>query len=118
MKKHLLFLLTLTLTATSLFAQESQLMKVKDVAELSFEPPVATFSYGKDENQFGDLRVPEGKGPFPVVVIIHGGCWLSSFDLHLMDAMATDLTNRGYATWNLEYRRVGNVGGGVARHFP
>lgn len=69
-------------------------------------------SYGADLLQFGDLRVPDGDGPFPVLVIIHGGCWLSQYDLSLMDEMAEDLTARGYATWNLEYRRTEDQGGG------
>ena len=69
-------------------------------------------AYGTEPSQFGDLRVPEGSGRFPVIVIIHGGCWLSSYDLTLMDAMAEDLTARGYATWNLEYRRTSDPGGG------
>lgn len=70
------------------------------------------YDYGTDSLQFGELRLPPGEGPFPVVAIIHGGCWLSAYDLRLMDAMATDFTERGFATWNLEYRRVGDAGGG------
>lgn len=68
--------------------------------------------YGTDENQFADLRIPNGAGPHPVIVIIHGGFWYARYGLDLMDAMAEDLTARGYATWNLEYRRVGQSGGG------
>jgi acetyl esterase/lipase len=88
------------------------LMTVPEVLALQTEPPTEQISYGPESLQFGDLRLPEGEGPFPVVAIIHGGCWLAAYDLHLMDAMATDLTQRGYATWNLEYRRVGDEGGG------
>ena len=68
-------------------------------------------TYGEDPNQFGELRIPEGDSLYPVIVILHGGCWQSIYDKSLMDAMAEDLTNRGYATWNLEYRRIGNGGG-------
>lgn len=68
--------------------------------------------YGLDSLQFGDLRLPDGEGPFPVIVIIHGGCWLNQYDYTLMNAMAEDLTQRGYVTWNLEYRRIGDPGGG------
>ena len=67
--------------------------------------------YGEDPLQFGDLRMPEGDGPFPVIMIIHGGCWLSSYDYTLMDSMSHDLTARGFATWNVEYRRTGDPGG-------
>ncbi|MDX1407630.1 MAG: alpha/beta hydrolase, partial [Saprospiraceae bacterium] len=69
-------------------------------------------SYGPDTLQFGDLRIPEGEGPFPVIMIVHGGCWLSAYDLTLMDDMSDDLAERGYATWNIEYRRTGDPGGG------
>lgn len=91
---------------------EAQLMKVAEVMALPIDPPTLRNSYGPDELQFGELRLPEGKGPHPVVVIIHGGCWLNAYDLSLMDPMATALTRAGYATWNLEYRRIGDEGGG------
>lgn len=77
-------------------------------------------AYGNEPLQFGELRVPPGKGPHPVVVIVHGGCWsakLPGLDeravaLDLLRPLAAALTNAGFATWNLEYRRVGNAGGG------
>jgi acetyl esterase/lipase len=68
--------------------------------------------YGKDPLQFGELRLPKGSGPHPVAVIIHGGCWLSEYGLSYMGHLAADLTGAGIATWNLEYRRVGDDGGG------
>ena len=71
-----------------------------------------TVYYGSDLDQLGDLRVPEGGEPHPVVVLLHGGFWRERFTRELMDGLAEDLTRRGYATWNLEYRRVGPSGGG------
>ncbi|MBM4764841.1 alpha/beta fold hydrolase [Bacillus sp. B15-48] len=68
--------------------------------------------YGKDKNQFGDLRVPEGKGPFPVAILIHGGFWKEKSSLDQMNKIAESLTRKGIATWNIEYRRVGQEGGG------
>lgn len=68
--------------------------------------------YGPDENQFADLRLPETKGPFPVAIIVHGGCYLAKYDLSYMNQLAEAVTRLGFATWNLEYRRVGNPGGG------
>ena len=85
---------------------------------LIIRPPQAAatsglhLAYGPDSSQYGELRLPTGKGPFPVVVLIHGGCWLAQYDLHGLDSLSTALTRAGYATWNLEYRRVGNAGGG------
>jgi acetyl esterase/lipase len=69
-------------------------------------------SYGADPRQFGDLRVPSGKGPHAVAVVIHGGCWLSQYGLDLMDGMSESLARAGLATWNIEYRRIGDPGGG------
>jgi acetyl esterase/lipase len=68
--------------------------------------------YGPHRSQFGDLRLPEAAGPHPVVVLLHGGYWRARYGLDLMDRLAADLTTRGYATWNLEYRRLGLLRGG------
>jgi acetyl esterase/lipase len=68
--------------------------------------------YGSPFHQFGDLLVPEGAGPFPVAVVVHGGFWREQFSLDLMDDHARDLSRRGFAAWNVEYRRVGEVSGG------
>jgi len=79
--------------------------------------PVHEESYGALPDHVGDLRLPEGDGPHPVVVLIHGGAWRERWERDLMDSMAVDLTARGYATWNLEYRRVGPAGGGWPNTF-
>ena len=73
---------------------------------------VKKISYGEHSEQFGELRVPEGDGPFPVIVTIHGGFWRDTYGLDLMDDMAVDFTSHGVATWNIEYRRIGQAGGG------
>jgi acetyl esterase/lipase len=74
--------------------------------------------YGADPRfQFGDLRVPSGPGPHPVAVVIHGGCWHNSFALDLMDAASEALTAAGLATWNNEYRRLEDPGGGYPNTF-
>lgn len=72
-----------------------------------------TISYGPDPSQFGVLSIPSSlAGLAPVVVLIHGGFWRATYDLHLMDDLADDLAGRGFAAWNVEYRRVGQPGGG------
>jgi 3-dehydroquinate dehydratase type II len=75
------------------------------------EWPVETIAYGEEPDQVGDLRLPDGPGPHPVAVIIHGGFWRDPWRRDLMDAVAVALTDRGWATWNIEYRRVGGGGG-------
>jgi acetyl esterase/lipase len=77
-------------------------------------------AYGAEALQFGELRLPSGKGPYPVVVLVHGGCWsdhLPGLDprataMDLLRPMAAALTSAGMATWNVEYRRNLNPGGG------
>lgn len=84
-------------------------------ADLFARPPVAPdhrISYGPDSLQFGDLRVPEGEGPHPVIVVVHGGCWLSFATLQHLDGFCEALTSAGLATWSLEYRRIDSPGGG------
>lgn len=68
--------------------------------------------YGDDALQFGDLWLPDGPGPFPTVVLIHGGFWRNRYALDLMDPLAADLAAGSFAAWNIEYRRVGDAGGG------
>jgi acetyl esterase/lipase len=81
---------------------------------LTAKPPEAglRLPYDKDPNQFVDVRVPEGKGPHPVVFFIHGGYWRAKYDLTYAGHLCHALKKIGIATWNVEYRRVGNPGGG------
>jgi len=82
------------------------------VAALPAPPADHRVAYGQDPLQFGELRLPAGRGPFPVIELIHGGCWLSQYDLGYTRAMADALVGQGYAVWSIEFRRVGNPGGG------
>lgn len=88
--------------------------------ELTSRPrPHATerISWGPGPSQFADFWKPDGKGPFPVAVLIHGGCWQAAFGLDLMDYAAEDLRRHGVAVWNIEYRRLGEPGGGYPGTF-
>src|SRR5215472_15163769 len=74
--------------------------------------------YGNAQSQFGELWLPQSSGaPAPVVVLVHGGCWRRSYGLDLMAPMAKDLRDRGLAVWNIEYRRLGEPGGGYPGTF-
>ncbi|MFN2519167.1 MAG: alpha/beta hydrolase family protein [Jatrophihabitantaceae bacterium] len=68
-------------------------------------------AYGTYPSQFGELSLPTGARQPGTVVIIHGGFWRARYDLSLGRPLAADLVRRGYAVWNLEFRRVGNGGG-------
>ena len=87
-------------------------MPSDDILTLPAHPADARLPYGSDPNQFAELRVPKTGGPFPVVVNIHGGFWRAKYDLNHAGHLCAALTAKGLATWNLEYRRVGNPGGG------
>jgi acetyl esterase/lipase len=73
--------------------------------------------YGSDPNQFLDLRLPKSKGPYPTVINIHGGFWRAKYNLDHAGHLCAALTAKGLATANLEYRRVGNEGGGWPNTF-
>jgi len=68
--------------------------------------------YGDNPLTFGDLRLPKGPGPHPVAVVVHGGCWQSEYDLQYISHLSAALTKVGIATWTIEYRRIGDPGGG------
>ncbi|MSU62821.1 MAG: alpha/beta hydrolase [Pedosphaera sp.] len=85
----------------------------RQVDALPASDPTSVQKYGSDPLQFGELRLPKGDGPFPVVVVIHGGCWTKGFaTLRNTAAIASELTKSNLATWNIEYRQVGDAGGG------
>jgi acetyl esterase/lipase len=82
--------------------------------------PVADhrIAYGPGPLEFGELWLPARPGPHRVVVLIHGGCWLADLPgLELMTYAAEDLKRRGFAVWNIEYRRLGHAGGGYPGTF-
>ena len=72
-------------------------------------------AYGPHRDQWGDLllpAIPAEEGPFPVAVLLHGGNWQAAYGSSQMAAVARDLQGRGWAVWNLEFRRVGPTSGG------
>src|SRR3954471_16700738 len=75
-------------------------------------PHCMRLRYGSHFHQFADLLLPEGPGPFPVAVLLHAGFWREEYSLELSEDLARDLPRRGWAAWNVEFRRVGDVSGG------
>ena len=80
--------------------------------------PTHTVQWGAGATDIADLWLPDGAGPHPVVVMIHGGCWQKEIaDRTLMNWAAEDLRTRGLAVWNIEYRGVDEAGGGYPGTF-
>jgi acetyl esterase/lipase len=94
-------------------AGPAQATEPTDLRKLPFSTPTLVSSYGPSAVQFGELRVPAGKGPFPVAIIYHGGCLLRAVDdTRGTAAIATALAAKGIATWNVDYRALGDEGAG------
>lgn len=119
--RALLFSVVMAAVAPIVSAQVAppRLVSFADLMALPTSAADARISYGADSLQFGELRLPKMRGAAraPVVVLIHGGCWLSAYDLVHTRAMAAALVEAGAAVWTIEYRRVGNPGGGYPGTF-
>jgi acetyl esterase/lipase len=89
------------------------LMTPADLQSLPARDADHRVPYGDDPNQFADLRLPSTRGPHPVVVLVHGGCWKANYaTLRDLAPMGDALKGAGIASWNIEYRRLGHPGGG------
>lgn len=84
----------------------------EDILERQLPDTGQRVAYGDGPQQFGDLRMPAGRGPYPVVIGLHGGYWRARYDLEHFGHVCSALTAAGIATWNIEYRRTGEPGGG------
>ncbi len=107
-------LLVAALLASPALAQR---LRPADVDALPSSKPALVEAYGPAPAQVGELRLPDSKafgpGPYPVVIVIHGGCWWKGFATRQNTAaLASRLTEKGFATWNIDYRQTGENGGG------
>jgi acetyl esterase/lipase len=93
-------------------ASAQPLMTGQDLLALPQPPADRTIAYGPAPQQVAELRLPKRPGPHPVVVLVHGGCWQAPWGFDHVRSLAAALTAEGYATWSLEYRRLGDPGGG------
>lgn len=90
------------------------------VTQLNARPSDHKIPYGDNEFQFAELWLPTRSNDSqrsPMVIFIHGGCWLNAFDIQHTYALSTELANRGIAVFSLEYRRTGDPGGGWPGSF-
>lgn len=94
-------------------ANPPSLMSPVDLQALPSRAPDQRVIYGDDSSQYGELRIPQGSGLHPVAVLIHGGCFKAAYATAKdLAPMGDALKERGIASWNIEYRRVGQPGGG------
>jgi acetyl esterase/lipase len=108
--KALLFLTGLVLMTDP--ASPQSMMTSQDLLALPQPPADRTLAYGPAPQQVAELRLPKGRGPHPVVIVVHGGCWQAPWAFDQVRSLARALTAEGWATWSLEYRRIGDEGGG------
>ncbi|HLK63181.1 MAG TPA: alpha/beta hydrolase [Bryobacteraceae bacterium] len=101
----------MALVLTAKLSCQTRRLGAGDIPMLPSQPPTTKISYGQAPQQFAELRLPATKGPFPVVVVLHGGCWVQYADVAYTAPLASALTKEGWATWNLEYRRAHEEGG-------
>ena len=113
-------LITQTLSAEPSinYAEVPDNPQYQHVIKLPHSRPDTTITYGSDPLQFAQLWLPENRlDPAPVVILIHGGCWLNAYGIDHTLAMSTALAQAGFAVWSLEYRRTGDAGGGWPGSF-
>jgi len=87
------------------------------IARSTLRRPPTRHRYGEHPRQVADLHRPVGGGPFPVVVVLHGGYWQPPYTKLIMRPLCVDLVRRGYAALNVDYRRLGREGGGWPQTF-
>ena len=110
-----LMVVSVILAATSAVAEPAPLAAYMGQAR---HQPQAVIHYGPAPAQVAEVFLPKGKGPYPVVVLLHGGCWLKEYEgLAQTSAIAADLAARGYAVWNVDYRKLGEAGAGYPGTF-
>jgi acetyl esterase/lipase len=90
---------------------DAALLSWKDILQRPALKADQRIAYGADPMHFADLWLPEGRGPHPVVILIHGGCWQAQYPgVELTHFLADALRREGYAVWEIEYRRLGHKG--------
>lgn len=95
-----------------------RIMSYADFQQLPQPAPPAILAYGSDPLQHVELWRPVGHGPFPVVVLIHGGCWQTAIaEAGIMRRLAAAFVHKGVAVWNVDYRGIDRPGGGYPGTF-
>ncbi|MDO6693405.1 alpha/beta hydrolase [Aliiglaciecola sp. 3_MG-2023] len=103
------------LRCTESFANTLQNIQYTQVLGAEYNEADKTLSYGPEKLQFGKLWLANNSlenESKPLVIFIHGGCWLNAYSIEHSFALTSALADNGFMVWSLEYRRVGDEGGG------
>lgn len=91
------------------------ILTVDDYVKLPPVPATTRYAYGDDAEQFVDLYLPQNppadSAGYPVLILLHGGCWGSQYSLTQLGQFSQHFGDLGIAVWSVEYRRIGNGGG-------
>jgi len=70
--------------------------------------------YGRaaDVRLLMDVHVPEGSGPFPAAIIVHGGGWVRGDRKQTVAPLFKPLENAGFAWFSISYRLAGDMHSG------
>ncbi|MFT2090511.1 alpha/beta hydrolase family protein [Paraglaciecola sp. 2405UD69-4] len=107
--------LAVAATPLVIFPKAENNLAYTEVAQLPFAQADAKITYGSEPLQYALLWKAKGAMQVanrPLIVLIHGGCWLSAYNIEHTYAMSTGLAQAGFNVWSLEYRRTGDLGGG------
>src|SRR5579885_1352845 len=123
--QRMAFVRLMFVTIAGCAAITAQSIQPAELWKQTVAPADRKLAYGKDALQFGELRLPKAEGPHPVVILVHGGCFVDKLprrdprdtSFEPLRPLAAALAGAGVATWNLEYRRAGNPGGGWPGSF-
>lgn len=121
--RALVFSVALTLVGSVIAAEPLEYtstgsdVSFDSVFALTATPADARLVYGAEQPdlQYGLLWLPSDASEdnrAPLVIFIHGGCWLNAYDIEHARPLASALATAGFAVWSIEYRRTGDPGGG------
>jgi acetyl esterase/lipase len=112
------YILLVIVTMSTIGSSAAQTLTFRDILNRADRPqPTHKIAYGADIDQYGELWLPANTTtpapPFPVVILVHGGCWRSDLPgTELVAYLAAALQQRGIAVWSITYRRVGSTAAG------
>jgi acetyl esterase/lipase len=84
----------------------------RDVLTRPAPPASLELRYGEHDDQVVEVWLPPDCSSAPLVIFLHGGFWRAQWDRSHAKPLAADLARRGYPVALVEYRRVGQPGGG------